>query len=1018
MSLIDNAFKQLAQNPTSETLESVTTQIETLTRMLPRHEMKAALLDNMGRILREHRFDHIRKDETMLRLYKVVIAYSDNMGGNEIFKQLRKKGHFNNSLKFYVLWAEECGKEKSFDDFKTVLKLARDTLSTLHSISNIEAGFRDLVDEYFNGEAGDLFSSPDDTMNLFRVNPVCKGSKMKRRSSVCFLQQVAPKNVAEVPVFGPKTRSKIRREFVDAGNTFGVSPEEYRFAQWKDNFSEDVDTNVRRDSGVVGPRHQPTQNDWKAREEVENRMNARRRHLSPLSEGNADDEEEKRSRLYSPLVATKDAQRPPLRDSGLENIPTITLSSDTKSMSAKDASYHLQDDSLNENEKLKLMSAGRGASSRFSSNSTTTSSVRTAKSTDGLDLLAENNHLEAHAMFSDTVHLGPEKTMMIGQDSMLVSERARSLAPTQSMASDFSVLCDPDPTMTMQQPQEERPKKNSGLNMIYDEKSSPVPPEEEQRSQEPTRVMELAPAPKPAIKKELEEDVEPQMNFRIPKKSVQSPAEDFEYDFVSGLNMPSRGMIVTSTPAHNVPYVNIDDYFGNKRNETQQQEEEEEQQPQFVVPSSSTYNKMIRRKSQAASALAPQLAAPPAPTSKPPTAPPKAVNSSIDCLSDNLGRRLSIGADEIRDLILDEAETTGCVKRRRSEIIKKGDINPWDEPLRKKIMGLVRSPMNMHEFPERAPKLQAQRDCEVGGEVLHIQSLIGQGGYAKVYRALTEEKKKVAVKYEVPSCAWEVYICDQMRNRLIRDGDRQQMTDSCIMKVMDAYVFSTASLLVNEYHEYGNLLEYVNNMKDPNWHITCFLLTQLARILKEVHACKVIHGDIKPDNFMITRKIDPNWGKDALLSNETFVIKLIDWGRAIDMLSLPGHTFKGRAGTEGFDCPEMIDGRPWHYQTDYFGFAASMAVLVTGKYAELEGEQLGEYEFNMDIKRRNVLRDTIYDIVKKYLNIESCDALPDWNETIQQFAEVWDGNFQAAAWRQSAGKFNDACDLAAASHQK
>ncbi|EGT58917.1 hypothetical protein CAEBREN_31714 [Caenorhabditis brenneri] len=452
MTHIDYAFNELARNPTSEALECFTSQIETLTRMLPRDEMKAGLLDNMGRILSEHRFDHIRKDETMLRLYKVLIAYSDNMGGNEIFKQLRKKGHFNNSLKFYYLWADECGKEKLFDEFKTVLKLARDTLSNHISISKIEAGFRGLVVKYFNGEPGDLFARPD------------------------------------------------------------------------------VDTNVRRDSGVVGPRHQPTQNDWKAREEVDRRINARRRHLSPLSEGNADDEEDKRSRLYSPPDATKDSQRPllKLRSSGTENIPTITLSSDTKSIS---------------------------------------------------------------------------ETMMIGQDSMLVSERARS---TQSMASDFSVLCDPDPTMTMQQTQEERSKKNSGLNMIYDEKSSPVPPEEEQRPQEPTKLTELAPAPKPTIKKELEEDVEPPINYRNPKKSVQSPAEDFEYDIVSGLNMPSRGMIVTSTPAHNVPYVDIEWFFGNTRSETQQQEEEEERQPQLVSPTSIFYKKMLLRKSKAASALAPQ----------------------------------------------------------------------------------------------------------------------------------------------------------------------------------------------------------------------------------------------------------------------------------------------------------------------------------------------------------------------------------------------------------------------------
>lgn len=36
------------------------------------------------------------------------------------------------------------------------------------------------------------------------------------------------------------------------------------------------------------------------------------------------------------------------------------------------------------------------------------------------------------------------------------------------------------------------------------------------------------------------------------------------------------------------------------------------------------------------------------------------------------------------------------------------------------------------------------------------------------------------------------------------------------------------------------------------------------------------------------------------------VIKLIDWGRAIDMNYYEGQQFIGRAGTHCFDCPEMI----------------------------------------------------------------------------------------------------------------
>lgn len=36
------------------------------------------------------------------------------------------------------------------------------------------------------------------------------------------------------------------------------------------------------------------------------------------------------------------------------------------------------------------------------------------------------------------------------------------------------------------------------------------------------------------------------------------------------------------------------------------------------------------------------------------------------------------------------------------------------------------------------------------------------------------------------------------------------------------------------------------------------------------------------------------------------IIKLIDWGRSIDMITLNNAEFIGKAGTDCFDCFEMI----------------------------------------------------------------------------------------------------------------
>ncbi|VDM82720.1 unnamed protein product [Strongylus vulgaris] len=125
------------------------------------------------------------------------------------------------------------------------------------------------------------------------------------------------------------------------------------------------------------------------------------------------------------------------------------------------------------------------------------------------------------------------------------------------------------------------------------------------------------------------------------------------------------------------------------------------------------------------------------------------------------------------------------------------------------------------------------------------------------------------------------------------------------MEVTEAYVFNNASVLFNEYHPYGTLLDLSNKWIDPSWYIVALVGIQMAKILRELHAVNIIHGDIKPDNFMILRKLS-ECHDDIEQILATPILKLIDWGRAIDMRVLAGHTFTGRAGTDKFDCSEML----------------------------------------------------------------------------------------------------------------
>ena len=129
------------------------------------------------------------------------------------------------------------------------------------------------------------------------------------------------------------------------------------------------------------------------------------------------------------------------------------------------------------------------------------------------------------------------------------------------------------------------------------------------------------------------------------------------------------------------------------------------------------------------------------------------------------------------------------------------------------------------------------------------------------------------------------------------------------------------------------------------------LAIQLLDIVGRLHQAGILHADIKPDNVMIVPSSNrsPTWPDswtaqeidDAVLASSPNV-KLIDFGRSLDLTLYPDraatflHTF-----VSADKCPEMIEGRPWSYQLDYFGLAVSIYTMLMGahcKIAQVDGQ--------------------------------------------------------------------------------
>lgn len=135
---------------------------------------------------------------------------------------------------------------------------------------------------------------------------------------------------------------------------------------------------------------------------------------------------------------------------------------------------------------------------------------------------------------------------------------------------------------------------------------------------------------------------------------------------------------------------------------------------------------------------------------------------------------------------------------------------------------------------------------------------------------------------------------------------------------------------MSQYGPNGSLLDLVNTIKQKfgrtmKESMCIFFCIEMLKIVQAMHEVKIIHADIKPDNFLV------------FLQENRVKLQLIDFGCSIDMSLFPeGATFVRQVKTENFTCCEMLDGRPWSYHTDLFCIGASVHVMLFDKYLTVQ----------------------------------------------------------------------------------
>ncbi len=196
-----------------------------------------------------------------------------------------------------------------------------------------------------------------------------------------------------------------------------------------------------------------------------------------------------------------------------------------------------------------------------------------------------------------------------------------------------------------------------------------------------------------------------------------------------------------------------------------------------------------------------------------------------------------------------------------------------------------------------------------------IESLIGSGGMANVYKA-KNLRNGVTVAVKVLK---EEYMHDQDLVRRFKNESKaiSILNHPNIVKVYDVSVTDKLQYIVMEYIDGITLKDYLNQRGGKiTWRETVHFITQILNALQHAHENGVVHRDVKPQNIMLLSNVD---------------LKMMDFGIA-RISRAENQLVSGKAmGSVHYISPEQAKGDITDAKSDVYSVGVMMYEMLSGK---------------------------------------------------------------------------------------
>jgi serine/threonine protein kinase len=196
-----------------------------------------------------------------------------------------------------------------------------------------------------------------------------------------------------------------------------------------------------------------------------------------------------------------------------------------------------------------------------------------------------------------------------------------------------------------------------------------------------------------------------------------------------------------------------------------------------------------------------------------------------------------------------------------------------------------------------------------------LKDKLGEGGMGVVYRARYVGNDRIVAVKLLPS---DVAANENLVLRFERELEiLQQLEHPHIVRCFGGVCESKQRFYAMELVEGGTLADLLRKKRRFSWDRVIEYALQMCAALQYAHERNVIHRDVKPGNFLVTKS-----GQ----------LKLSDFGLAT-MTAAARITTAGRtAGTFHYMAPEQIRGQPpVSNRTDLYALGCVLLELLTGR---------------------------------------------------------------------------------------